>query len=74
MLGREIEALSELKKQEKNSEYSYPYEYVPKCAAKGKSILIFLQFDSPYSYYRYVYLWQKRRKPKHKWKCGEYKS
>tara|TARA_B110000285_G_scaffold230679_1_gene297743 strand:+ start:397 stop:636 length:240 start_codon:yes stop_codon:yes gene_type:complete len=38
MLGREIQALSDLKKQEKSSEFAYPYEYVPKCAAKGKLI------------------------------------
>lgn len=35
MLGKEIQALSDLRKQGKNSEFKYPYDYVPKCISKG---------------------------------------
>ena len=60
--------MSDLKKQEKGSEFDYPYEYVPKCAAKGK-FFKFCKSDINYDLnlnilisllYRHVHLWQKR--------------
>lgn len=61
--------MSDLKKQEKSSEFDYPYEYVPKCAAKGKFFKYYsvdcdinddLNLNILISLlYRYVHLWQK---------------
>ena len=39
MLGKEIQALSDLKKQEKRSGLVYPYDYVPRCVTKGMFLL-----------------------------------
>ena len=35
ILGAEVEALIALRKQQKESEYTYPYEYFPRCIDKG---------------------------------------
>lgn len=45
MLGKEIQALADLRKQEKNSGCTYPYDYVPKCVTKG----MFLYDQTPES-------------------------
>ena len=35
MLGKEIQCLSDIKNSIKASNYSYPYDFVPKCVTKG---------------------------------------
>ena len=41
MLGREIQVLQDLTNYEKSTQFKYPYDYIPKCEAKGK----FIKFD-----------------------------
>jgi len=39
MLGREIEALKDIKAKDKTGEYDYPYDYTPSVVSKGMFIL-----------------------------------
>jgi hypothetical protein len=39
ILGIEIEALIEIRSKNKHSDFTYPYEYFPKCLTKGMFLL-----------------------------------